>query len=50
MGVLGLWYPFSMCVFDIRVFDTGAALYDGIHPHKILYQHTRRKKRRYIEA
>ena len=33
-GVLGLWYPCRMCVFDVNVVDTDAASYYGRHPKK----------------
>ena len=39
-----------MCVLNICVVDTDAASYDGIHPNKILSQHKRCKKGKYIEA
>ena len=36
--------------FDVHVVDTYAASYDGVNPHKFLYQHERRKKGEYLEA
>ena len=42
--------PRNMCVFDIHVVDKDRATYDGIHPQKILFQHKRHKKGKYLEA
>ena len=39
-----------MFVFDIRVVDTDAESHYGKFPHKILSQHERHKKGKYLEA
>ena len=39
-----------MCVYDVHVFDINTDSYDGRHPHRILPQHKRHKKGKYIEA
>ena len=48
--VIEFWAPRRMCVFDILIFDTDAASYYGRHPQKILSQHERCKKGKYLEA
>ena len=48
MGVLGVWDPRRMCVFDVHDVETNAVSYDVRHPHKILYRHKQRKKGKYI--
>ena len=42
--VIVFWDPRGMCVFDIHIVDTYTASYYSKRPHKILYQHNRRKK------
>ena len=49
-GVIWLWAPRIMYVFEIWVVNTEVAYYDGRHSQKILSQHERRKKRKYLEA
>ena len=39
-----------MCVFELLILSTDTASYDGRHPHKIMSQHERSKKEKYIEA
>ena len=35
-GVLGLWYPCRMCVFDVNIVNIDAEYYDVRYPLKIL--------------
>ena len=37
-------------MFGVYIFDIDAASYYGRHQHKILSQHERRKKGKYLEA
>ena len=39
-----------MCVFDVYIVEADKEYYNGIHPHKILFQHERCKKGKYIET
>ena len=43
-GVIGLWGPCSMCVFNVRVVDTDKVSYHGIHWKNILSHHKQRKR------
>ena len=50
MGVIELWSPRRICVFDVYVVNTDQESYDWRHPCKILSQKERRKKGKYIET
>ena len=39
-----------MCIFNIHIVDTDVEYYDGRHQHKILSQHERHQKGKYIGA
>ena len=49
-GVLSFWSPRRMCVFDVSIVDMNEDTYVGTQPLKVLKQHDRRKKGKYLEA